>query len=156
MPKILNLSVCTLALLINSSLPHAQEEAPGLDAMLEAFEFAPYQGGNIRPEQLSAGDLNKFYLIDTRRPQDYALSHIPGAVNIEWRQVLARRDELPDDASLLLYCNTGSLSAQAAFALKASGREAVFILTGGYDAWSKAGNDGITLNSKKPVRQDAE
>ena len=78
-------------------------------------------------------------------------AHIPGAVHIEWREVLSRRGELPVDRAVLLYCNTGSLSAQAAFALKASGREDVYVLTGGFDGWNLKGG----LNAHERL-QDAK
>ncbi len=54
--------------------------------------------------------------------------HIPGAVNIEWRQVLARRSELPINKPILIYCNTGTLSAQVGFALRVAGFDNLRIL----------------------------
>lgn len=115
--------------------PAMAEEDAAVDAMLEVFEFSEYHGNNIRPGQIPDGDWQRFTVVDTRRPEGYAREHIPGAVNVEWREVLVRRSELAADRPLLLYCQTGSLSAQAAFALRAAGREDVYILTGGFDAW---------------------
>jgi rhodanese-related sulfurtransferase len=146
------LTTCALSFLITPAVHGADTDA-ALEAMLEIFEFSPYQGGNILSGQIPAKDWEKFYIIDTRRSQDYEKSHIPGAVNIEWRRVLSRRDELPDNISLLLYCNTGSLSAQAALALKVAGKENVFILTGGYDAWKAAG--GFNAYSRISTLRDS-
>ena len=115
------------------------DENPVIDAMAEYLEFAEYQGGNLLPEQIPASKYENLRIIDTRRPEDYEKDHIPGAVNIEWRQLIARMDEIPHDKTVLVYCNTGSLSAQGAFALKLAGMGNVKVLTGGYDSWKAKG-----------------
>ena len=117
----------------------AEEVDPAIDVMMATFEFSAYHGNNILPEQIPRKDWSRFFVVDTRRSQDYGRAHIPGAVQIEWREVLARRKELPVDRSVLLYCDTGSLSAQAAFALRAAGRDDVYVLTGGFDGWNLKG-----------------
>jgi rhodanese-related sulfurtransferase len=53
-------------------------------------------------------------------------------VNIEWRQIPARRDEIPTDKPVVLYCETGLLSSKAQFALRVAGRDYVMVLQGGY------------------------
>jgi len=60
---------------------------------------------------------------------------IEGAVHIEWREVFSRLDEIPKDRKTILFCNTGALSAQAAFGLRVLGYENVLILQGGYTDW---------------------
>jgi len=121
-------------------------ESPDLEAMQEYLDFAEYQGGNLLPEQIPAAQYPNLHIVDARRPEDYEVDRVPGAVNIEWRQLLARREELPRDRSVLVYCNTGSLSAQAAFALKVAGRDNIKILTGGFDAWKAKG--GLQANER--------
>jgi len=108
-------------------------------AMEEFLDFSEYGGGNILPEQIPAEDWKNIYVIDTRDADQYHVSHIPGAVNIEWRQVLARRAELPRDKMVLVYCNTGTLSAQAGFALRVAGMDNVRILQGGLTEWKAKG-----------------
>jgi 3-mercaptopyruvate sulfurtransferase SseA len=49
----------------------------------------------------------------------------------------------PKDQSALIYCNTGSLSAQAGFALRVAGYENVRILQGCFDGWKNKG--GVML-----------
>jgi rhodanese-related sulfurtransferase len=58
---------------------------------------------------------------------------------MDWRQVLAKRDSIPKDKPVLIYCNTGSLSAQAGFALRVAGWENVRILQGGMEEWKAKG-----------------
>ena len=74
--------------------------------------------------------------VDTRNKGQFEAGHIPGARHIEWREILARRDEIPTDVPVVLYCETGLLSSKAHFALSVSGRENVKVLWGGYLMWS--------------------
>ena len=108
-------------------------------AMEEYFEFSEYGGATILPEQIPAEDWKNIYVIDTRDADQYQKAHIPGAVNIDWRQVLGRRAELPGDRMVLVYCNAGTLSAQAGLALRVAGMENVRILQGGFSEWKAKG-----------------
>lgn len=51
--------------------------------------------------------------------------------------MLTRIGEIPKDQKVVLFCNTGSHSAQAAFALHVAGRENVLVLQTGIDGWRK-------------------
>lgn len=118
--------------------------------MEEYFEFSEYGGATILPEQIPAEDWKNVYVIDTRDADQYQKSHIPGAVNIDWRQVLGRRAELPGDRMVLVYCNAGTLSAQAGLALRLAGMENVRILQGGYNEWkAKGGFDAYRRATRK-------
>ena len=128
-------------------------ESETADAMVEYLEFAEYQGGNILPEQITRKDWEKLFVIDTRRAEDYEKDHIPGAIHIEWRKLVERREEIPKDLPVIVYCNTGSLSAQGAFALKVLGYENVKILTGGYDQFKAKG--GLDAH-ERALRQNPE
>ncbi|MES9991814.1 MAG: rhodanese-like domain-containing protein [Candidatus Thiodiazotropha sp.] len=110
-----------------------------VEAMQEYLDFVDYGGGTIFPQQIPAEDWGDFFIIDTRSAEQYEKEHIPGAVNIEWRQILARRSELPGDKPVLVYCNTGALSAQAGFALRLAGFENVRVLHGGIREWQAKG-----------------
>jgi rhodanese-related sulfurtransferase len=125
----------------NLSLPTTVLAAdnPAIIAMQEFLDFSEYGGGTILPEQIQAEDWKNIYVIDTRDANQYQASHIPGAVNIEWRQVLGRRSELPRDKMVLVYCNAGTLSAQAGFALRVAGMDNVRILQGGLNDWKAKG-----------------
>lgn len=115
------------------------EESPAVSAMLEYLDFAEYSGGVIFPEQIEAADYARFFIVDTRMASQFVAGALPGAINIEWRQLLARRDELPRDRPVLIYCHTGMLSAQAAFALRVAGMDNVKVLQGGYLEWQRKG-----------------
>lgn len=116
--------------------PCWSEENPAIDAIQEYLDFAEYSEGTISTEQLASVTSGEVFFVDTRNKAQYEEGHIPGAVNIEWRQVLARRDEIPIDRPVVLYCETGLLSSKAQLALRIAGRENVKVLWGGYLVWS--------------------
>lgn len=103
------------------------------------LDFVEYGGATIFPEQILRDGWKKFFVIDARDKDQFAKENIPGAVNIEWRRALAERSRIPKDKTVLLYCNTGSLSAQAGFALRVAGYENVRILQGGFAEWKAKG-----------------
>lgn len=117
---------------------HAGPE-DAVKAMEDYLEFVDYGGATIFPEQIPAADWKRFFVIDARDKAQFDKEHISGAVNIEWRRVLAEKSRIPKDKTVLLYCNTGSLSAQAGFALRVAGYENVRILQGGYAEWKAKG-----------------
>ena len=102
-------------------------ESPALKAMQEYMEFATYEAGIIVPQQLSKDIFDSIVFIDTRDAGQFAKGTIPGARNIEWREVLSRIDDIPKDKKVILFCNTGTLSAQAAFALRVTNTTGVLL-----------------------------
>jgi rhodanese-related sulfurtransferase len=129
--------VCLLTLAVVSAPAVANEDA--VKAMEEYLDFVEYGGATIFPEQIPKDDWKRFFVIDARDAEQYATEHIPNAVNIEWRQVLAKRSSIPKDKPVLIYCNTGSLSAQAGFALRLAGYDKLLILQGGFAEWKAKG-----------------
>ena len=107
--KLLRASLLALTVLSAPAIADNNEEA--VKAMEEYLEFVDYGGATILPEQIPKDDWKRFHVIDARDKDQFGKDHIPGAVNIEWRQVLAQRSSIPKDKAVLIYCNTGSLSA---------------------------------------------
>jgi len=108
-----------------------------VDEMSGYMEFSEYSAGIIIPEQINKEVFESAVFIDVRDKNQYLRRTIPGAVNIEWRQVLNNLDEIPDSKMTILFCNTGSLSAQAAFALRVSGKTNVLVLQTGINGWEE-------------------
>lgn len=108
-----------------------------VEAMQEYMEFSEYEAGIILPQQIDQSVFESVLFVDTRDAEQFEAGTIPGAVNIEWREVLGRIDEIPTDQKVILFCNTGSLSAQAAFALRVAGRDNVVVLQTGLNGWQK-------------------
>jgi rhodanese-related sulfurtransferase len=124
----------------------SQDKAKLMDELSGYLEFVDYGGGIIFAEQIPKNEYAKMMVIDARDAAQFAKEHIPGAVNIEWRQVIAKSGDIPKNKPVLIYCNTGSLSAQAGFALRVSGWENVRILQGGFSEWQSKG--GLDANAK--------
>lgn len=117
----------------------ADDKVKLADELSSYLEFVDYGGGTIFAEQIPKSEYDKMLIIDARDAGQYAKDHLPNAINIEWRQVLSKSNEIPKDKPVLIYCNTGSLSAQAGFALRVSGWENVRILQGGLAEWKAKG-----------------
>lgn len=133
------LTALTAASLLLTPAAHADNKAIAVDEMEAYLEFVDYGGGVIFAEQIPAEEWKKMMVIDARDAAQFAKGHIPGAVNMDWRQVLAKRNTIPKDKPVLIYCNTGSLSAQAGFALRVAGWDNLRILQGGMEEWKAKG-----------------
>jgi rhodanese-related sulfurtransferase len=141
-------TVATLALL---AAPLRAEDSPALaETMEEYLEFAEYGSSIILPEQIPEEEWPKILVIDARDAAQFEADHIPGAINIEWRRAVARRDEIPRDKPVVIYCNTGSLSAQAVFALRLLGWDNVRVLQDGIEGWKAKG--GFEANRRAVSR----
>ena len=106
MNKLLMALVASFAL---ASAPASADENPAvIDALSGYLDFAEYGSSLIWPEQIPAEDWKKIFIVDARDAAQFDKERIPGAVNIEWRQAVARRAELPKDRMVVVYCNSGS------------------------------------------------
>lgn len=87
-------------------------------------------------------------LLDVRTPEEFAVSHLPGAVRAESEEealeVLAGVDR---DRPVVVYCAVGYRSAELARELEEAGFTAVENLEGSIFAWA---------NSGRPVVRDGE
>jgi rhodanese-related sulfurtransferase len=137
-PRHIALSVLSTLALLGPTAALA-DKAAAIDEMEAYLEFVEYGGGVIFAEQIPKDDWKQFVLIDARDAGQFAKGHIPGAINMDWRRVLAKRDAIPKDKPVLIYCNTGSLSAQAGFALRVAGWDNLRILQGGMEEWKAKG-----------------
>ena len=117
-----------------------------IDEISGYLEFIDYGGAVIFAEQIPRAEYSKMMVIDARDAGQFSKAHIPGAVNIEWRKVLEQRSKIPKDKMVLIYCNTGSLSAQAGLALRRVGYDNVKILQGGFEEWKAKG--GLDANAR--------
>jgi NADPH-dependent 2,4-dienoyl-CoA reductase/sulfur reductase-like enzyme/peroxiredoxin family protein/rhodanese-related sulfurtransferase/TusA-related sulfurtransferase len=100
-------------------------------------------------------------LLDVRGPQEYALSHIPGAINIPLGRLRAESGTLPRDKPIYVYCKVGFRSYLAYRLLCQRGFAQVRTLAGGlmtFDGYheSQAGEASAALppaaEVKKPVK----
>lgn len=69
-------------------------------------------------------------LVDARSPEEYAVGHVAGAINLPLDQLNPEHRDLPPrhDRQILVYCKTGLRAAQVAAKLKAFGYSDVQVL----------------------------
>lgn len=150
--RTLALAAATVGSLLLAPAAHADNKAIATDEMEAYLEFVDYGGGVIFAEQIPKDEWPKMVVIDARDPAQFARGHIPGAINMDWRQVLAKRHTIPKNKPVLIYCNTGSLSAQAGFALRVAGWDNVRILQGGMAEWQAKGGFDAAAKAAGPAR----
>jgi hydroxyacylglutathione hydrolase len=78
-------------------------------------------------------------LVDVRTPNEFADSHIEGAINIPAPDLRTRYKELNPDKPTYLICGTGNRSSLAASILKRHGFKEVYNIAGGMTGYSAAG-----------------
>jgi len=77
-------------------------------------------------------------VVSVRSADHYAIGHIPGAINIPWREIAKESNlqKLDPSKKIVIYCYTGHTGAVAAAALKLLGYDAVNMKFG-MVAWTK-------------------
>ena len=75
---------------------------------------------------------NKEFLLDVREEYEYQEGHVKGAVNLPLREILEKKDTLPKNKDIYVYCRSGHRSADAVNFLKSLGFEKVHNIEGGF------------------------
>ena len=130
----LRLALC-LALI--SGTPALAQQDAVIEAMQDYMMFAEETAGIILPQQIDQTVFDAALFVDTRSAAQHSEATIPGAVHIEWREVLDRIDEIPENQMTILFCNTGARSSQATFALRVAGRTNVVVMQSGFEGWQR-------------------
>ena len=110
-------------------------------AVVSAESEVPTEAATITPSELSArrDSGTAPVVIDVRTAEEYAIGHVPGAVNIPFDQVAGRISEVAAPHGVALYCMVGPRARKGEAALLASGYTSVLHLEGGLAAWPAAG-----------------
>jgi rhodanese-related sulfurtransferase len=92
-------------------------------------------------------------ILDVREPWEFDDGHLPGAVSVPQADLLSRIDELPRDRQLLVVCQSGARSRQAARFLSGQGFRAICDLIGGTTQWQESGElvEGVTRVAGRDV-----
>jgi rhodanese-related sulfurtransferase len=77
-------------------------------------------------------------LLDVRDPHEWQAGHAPKARHLPLAELSRRLGEVPANKPILTICRSGHRSGRAAAILADAGRD-VSNVTGGMNAWSRAG-----------------
>lgn len=91
----------------------------------------------IQPEELK--DASYDMLLDVRGKSEYADGSIPGAEHISGGVALWHQDELPDNGTIVTFCQSGARNTVVSNALRRAGFHIVE-LEGSYAAWQNQAN----------------
>jgi rhodanese-related sulfurtransferase len=134
--------------------PTPQASAAKFAADLE-FEVDP----DDLMQDLAAGDQRGYVVVETRSPEAFEAAHIPGTINLPYRDMTAESTaDLDRDLVYVCYCESFQCNAATKGALKlAQLGFTVKRLAGGIAAWRAAGfpveTSGVPVaESGSPIR----
>lgn len=81
-------------------------------------------------------------VVDVRFEGEWQQGAIPGSLNVPLHQLRDRIAEIPSQASVVVYCQTGLRSSTAASLLEQAGRTGILDLVGGITAWKVFEKEG--------------
>jgi len=90
----------------------------------------------VASERINSGEL---IIVDVREPWEYARDHIPAATLTPLRQIISAPQDAIKADNIVFVCEVGQRSAVAAELAAAAGKQHVFNLEGGMQAWRNAG-----------------
>ena len=99
----------------------AADELGDVPGDLESIEQMDFQKA-----QEHFGD-DGAHVIDVRRATEFEDGHVQGALNVAHTRLQPRLDEVPDEGTLYVHCQSGARAASAASFLAATGRDVVHI-----------------------------
>lgn len=79
-------------------------------------------------------------VVDVRKPVEFGIGHVPGAVNIPVEELEERLGGVRSDNGVLVYCINGSRTRLAESILYTHGIENVYHLEGTFYAWIQGKN----------------
>ena len=107
--------------LIRIGLDRVEGWIPASEALTSSDFTTSYQ--RIAPSDLPAG----VTVLDVRRADEFAASHVTGATNIAYTRLAARLGEVPEGRPLYIHCAGGTRAAIAAAFLASRGREVIHV-----------------------------
>ncbi len=99
---------------------------------------AQYTDINVQQakQMIDHGDV---FILDVRTQEEYDAGHIINSTLIPVQVLDKRLNELPHDTKILVYCKSGSRSAQASQILVNNGFKEIYNMNGGITDWTNAG-----------------
>lgn len=98
--------------------------------------------GKIIQEEETAGDL---LLLDVREPWEFAITHIPGSINMPLGTLCDNAYHLPKNRAIITICHHGVRSLRACLILQKDGITRVKSLRGGIDLYTRTCDGTLKL-----------
>lgn len=102
------------------------------------FDFLKKKYETVSPQTAKAALDSGSMLIDVRESHEYRAGHAPGAKLIPLGSLESKFHEIPKEREILVVCQSGMRSAQAASILARAGYK-VSNVSGGMSNWQRAG-----------------
>lgn len=103
-------------------------------------------------QELEVAPENRPVVLDVRAPEEYAVSHIDGAVQAETLdEALAALADVPKDQEVVVYCSVGLRAAELAEELEEKGYSNVKNLRGSLFGWANSGR--ALIHNGRPTRK---
>lgn len=104
---------------------------------------------------LDRSEATKPLLLDTRQPEEYAVSYLPDAQRLDpYTSDFAELEAVPHDRPIVTYCSVGYRSARVADRLQSAGYTNVANLEGSIFEWANKGRsvyrDGAQVKQVHP------
>lgn len=142
--------------------PVVKEDNAANKKLQETLKKGTLKGKAIvgKGHQLNLPDFEKIMksnvtLVDVRTPKEYAAGHIPGAINVDWKNRHFAENivkTVSNDKPVAIYCHSGNRATRAMYAMGALGFNEVYNLEHGINAWNEAKKPLETLEVKGDIR----
>jgi rhodanese-related sulfurtransferase len=144
----------TLSWFLFTAVNSVAQSSPGWSNVFTRIENqwprVPQLRADDLARQLKLPAAGRPALIDVRSRDEFAVSHLPGAVRAQSsREIKTVVRDIPATRPLVLYCSVGIRSSEAAQALLDSGRTNVFNLQGSIFQWANEGR--VVVSNGTPV-----
>jgi phage shock protein E len=123
-------------------------------AVIAILLFQPKAGGGfpkIGSTELQAAQKAGAQIVDVRTAGEFALAHIPGAVNVPVDTLQQSAASWDRSKAYVVYCASGARSAQAQDIMKGMGFKSVADLTGGIAQYTGPTEKGAASSSAGTV-----
>lgn len=136
-----------LPLVWGLSCSQAQVSEADFHTMLD--DLYAYTVPQVKAAELAQKNTSSYLLLDTREPEEYAVSHIPGARAVGYDDFDPKSvADLPRDQPLIVYCSVGYRSERIGEQLQQMGFTDVKNLYGGIFDWMQQGQPVVDAAEK--------
>ena len=140
----MKLQLTAIFMAISATAIRSQETkpaAPAAETAKDPVKHADAAGAKKIIDDSSAKKDGKVVVLDVRTPEEYKASHIPGAVNVDFKakDFAEKVTKLDKDKTYVVHCGGGGRSTSSLETFKKLGFKSIVHLDNGFRSWEKAG-----------------